>query len=80
MVGAGAESAAVDGNVDLTPAPERCTTEIAEAVVNEYRCDVRPRQDSNLRTRLRRAMLYPLSYEGRPEPLFGSDVSPRESA
>ncbi len=25
----------------------------------------RPRQDSNLRTRLRRAMLYPLSYEGR---------------
>jgi hypothetical protein len=23
-----------------------------------------PRQDSNLRTRLRRAMLYPLSYEG----------------
>jgi hypothetical protein len=24
----------------------------------------RPRQDSNLRTRLRRAMLYPLSYEG----------------
>ena len=25
----------------------------------------RPRQDSNLRTRLRRAMLYPLSYEGK---------------
>ena len=25
----------------------------------------RPRQDSNLRTRLRRAVLYPLSYEGR---------------
>ena len=25
----------------------------------------RPRQDSNLRTRLRRPMLYPLSYEGR---------------
>ena len=25
---------------------------------------VRPRQDSNLRTRLRRPMLYPLSYEG----------------
>ena len=24
----------------------------------------RPRQDSNLRTRLRRPMLYPLSYEG----------------
>ena len=29
-------------------------------------CQVgRPRQDSNLRTRLRRPMLYPLSYEGR---------------
>ena len=26
--------------------------------------DRRPRQDSNLRTRLRRPMLYPLSYEG----------------
>ena len=26
----------------------------------------RPRQDSNLRTRLRRAMLYPLSYESFP--------------
>ena len=26
---------------------------------------LRPRQDSNLRTRLRRAALYPLSYEGR---------------
>ena len=25
----------------------------------------RPREDSNLRTRLRRPMLYPLSYEGR---------------
>ena len=25
---------------------------------------LRPRQDSNLRTRLRRPMLYPLSYEG----------------
>ena len=25
----------------------------------------RPRQDSNLRTRLRRPMLYPLSYEGK---------------
>ncbi len=25
---------------------------------------MRPRQDSNLRTRLRRPMLYPLSYEG----------------
>ena len=25
----------------------------------------RPRQDSNLRTRLRRPLLYPLSYEGR---------------
>src|SRR5262249_20253872 len=29
-------------------------------------CGVRPRQDSNLRTRLRRPMLYPLSYEGSP--------------
>src|SRR6185437_15618430 len=28
----------------------------------------RPRQDSNLRTRLRRPMLYPLSYEGRFDP------------
>jgi hypothetical protein len=28
-----------------------------------WRC-LRPRQDSNLRTRLRRPMLYPLSYEG----------------
>jgi hypothetical protein len=28
-------------------------------------CERRPRQDSNLRTRLRRPMLYPLSYEGR---------------
>ena len=26
--------------------------------------DSRPRQDSNLRTRLRRPVLYPLSYEG----------------
>jgi hypothetical protein len=26
--------------------------------------DGRPRQDSNLRTRLRRPMLYPLSYRG----------------
>ncbi len=26
--------------------------------------DLRPRQDSNLRTRLRRPALYPLSYEG----------------
>jgi hypothetical protein len=29
----------------------------------------RPRQDSNLRTRLRRPMLYPLSYEGLGGPL-----------
>jgi hypothetical protein len=28
------------------------------------RSGLRPRQDSNLRTRLRRAALYPLSYEG----------------
>ncbi len=26
---------------------------------------LRPREDSNLRTRLRRPVLYPLSYEGR---------------
>ena len=26
-----------------------------------------PRQDSNLRSRLRRAVLYPLSYEGRSD-------------
>ena len=31
----------------------------------------RPRQDSNLRTRLRRPMLYPLSYEGFPHILGG---------
>ena len=29
---------------------------------------VRPRQDSNLRTRLRRPVLYPLSYEGGTTP------------
>ena len=29
------------------------------------RSGLRPRQDSNLRTRLRRPVLYPLSYEGR---------------
>ena len=29
----------------------------------------RPRQDSNLRTRLRRPVLYPLSYEGKSHPL-----------
>lgn len=29
------------------------------------RHDVRPRQDSNLRHRLRRPVLYPLSYEGK---------------
>jgi hypothetical protein len=28
-------------------------------------CGWRPRQDSNLRTWLRRPLLYPLSYEGR---------------
>ena len=28
----------------------------------------RPRQDSNLRTRLRRPVLYPLSYEGGNRP------------
>jgi hypothetical protein len=28
---------------------------------------LRPRQDSNLRHRLRRPVLYPLSYEGRRE-------------
>ena len=30
--------------------------------------DRRPRQDSNLRTRLRRPVLYPLSYEGGKRP------------
>src|ERR1700722_5920866 len=30
----------------------------------QRRNNLRPRQDSNLRTRLRRPMLYPLSYEG----------------
>ncbi len=29
-----------------------------------FPCSGRPRQDSNLRTRLRRPMLYPLSYGG----------------
>ncbi len=39
---------------------------IAGLVVVALARDVqRPRQDSNLRTRLRRPMLYPLSYEGR---------------
>jgi hypothetical protein len=34
----------------------------------------RPRQDSNLRTRLRRAVLYPLSYGGsRPEKISSGD-------
>jgi len=34
------------------------------AVPTICRLIARPRQDSNLRTRLRRPMLYPLSYEG----------------
>ena len=49
------------------------TTEAAEAVLAPASSTfpwapsaVRPRQDSNLRTRLRRPMLYPLSYEGGP--------------
>ena len=33
----------------------------------------RPRQDSNLRTRLRRPMLYPLSYEGGTPKVTGGD-------
>src|SRR5256886_16589473 len=32
--------------------------------VGRVRCRWRPRQDSNLRTWLRRPLLYPLSYEG----------------
>ena len=43
------------------------------------RCEAsvkRPRQDSNLRTRLRRPMLYPLSYEGEPTRLPGGPARP----
>lgn len=32
-----------------------------------------PRQDSNLRSRLRRAVLYPLSYGGRGIPTWDQD-------
>ena len=38
--------------------------EINEIPTNLNVCNECPRQDSNLRTRLRRPMLYPLSYEG----------------
>jgi hypothetical protein len=41
---------------------------VVEAVVEPGMTDQvgeRPRQDSNLRHRLRRAVLYPLSYEGK---------------
>ena len=40
---------------------------------------VRPRQDSNLRTRLRRPMLYPLSYEGGGCTKPGSEPPARHS-
>jgi DNA-binding response OmpR family regulator len=36
----------------------------------------RPRQDSNLRHRLRRPVLYPLSYEGGTGPLYDGDMAP----
>ena len=39
----------------------------------------RPRQDSNLRTRLRRPMLYPLSYEGMPLGRDEASPYPRSS-
>ena len=39
----------------------------------------RPRQDSNLRTRLRRAMLYPLSYEGVPPRVGAASPYPQTS-
>ena len=39
----------------------RFATSVALATVSNF---WRPRQDSNLRSRLRRPMLYPLSYEG----------------
>ena len=37
--------------------------------------DWRPRQDSNLRTRLRRPLLYPLSYEGGGQKVAGDRVA-----
>ena len=42
--------------------PRRCALGVSDADGAVRR--QRPRQDSNLRTRLRRPMLYPLSYEG----------------
>ena len=39
--------------------------------------DERPRQDSNLRHRLRRAVLYPLSYEGKGDERSAPPVGPR---
>ncbi len=47
---------------EATPRRSRTRVRHAESVVIAGLC---PRQDSNLRTRLRRPMLYPLSYEGR---------------
>jgi hypothetical protein len=51
-----------------TPDPTETTTTQPQiwvrAVRHVLRHHRRPRQDSNLRTRLRRPMLYPLSYEG----------------
>ncbi len=35
----------------------------------------RPRQDSNLRARLRRPLLYPLSYEGKTELVYHKRIS-----
>jgi hypothetical protein len=47
----------------LVPAVVSLVTSLSEQVSERY-----PRQDSNLRSRLRRAVLYPLSYGGVPTP------------
>ncbi len=62
--------------LDPSPADEswairRIDLENATTSANEgwprSSCEERPREDSNLRSRLRKPMLYPLSYEGSPE-------------
>ena len=53
-----------DAKVGVTACPERSTVSCDAADCDAGPRNLRPRQDSNLRTRLRRPMLYPLSYEG----------------
>ena len=48
----------------LSRPSRRTGKEVDEYRFEKYYLDLRPQQDSNLRTRLRRPLLYPLSYGG----------------